>query len=148
MASYFKENIERITEQMIEEEILTDTENIRTDAIKQIEGIKNGSLDYIDKEEQSALEFIEDEKQSALDYIADEKSDLLQEFSEDSGIIKELNDIDASANTIYEKTVAVANNTITKIEGNIRNLIVDNGYGITFSDDSNGNVTMTVGKVD
>lgn len=180
MSSYFIENIERITEQMIEQEICEDVEKIRVDANSKINEIKDGSIDFIEKEkvaaeefivnekndaikfigneessavtfientEQSALDFIAKEEQEATAYIENEKQSLLTEFSETSGIIKELNDLNASTSSIYEKTLAVSGNTIDAIESNIRNMMVENGYGIAFSDDNNGNITMAIKKV-
>ena len=53
--SYYVETIERITEQMLVEEVLAETENIKTDAITQTDRIKDLAIDYIEKQKINVL---------------------------------------------------------------------------------------------
>lgn len=123
--NYFVETIERITEQMIEEEVLAETEIIRTEGISSVTDIED----------------------TAVDSIAEDKRELIQEFSEVNGIRAELNQIDTDTDTIYQNTVAIAGDTEAVIENDIRQMIVDNGYELNVTNDGGGNVTITIEKV-
>lgn len=122
--AYYVETIERITEQMLEEEVLAETEAIRTD-----------SNSIVDKT-----------MQEALDYIAKEKHDLAVKLGE-SELRKTLKDLDSQTTAIYNKLLKVIPDTEEKIENNVRQMIVDNGYGIEIINDGNGNVTTNLGQV-
>ena len=112
--SYYVETIERITEQMLVEEVLADTENIKTDAITQTDRIKDLAIDYIEKQKQ---------------YIENKLGE--------NGVKKELNKIYGDTN-LQE----VVPNTDAKIENTIRHKIVNNGYSIELSNDGSGNVAV------
>lgn len=117
--SYYVETIERITEQMLVEEVLADTENIKTDAITQTDRIKDLAIDYIEKQKQ---------------YIENKLGE--------NGVEKELNKIYGDTNAIYDNLQEVVPNTDAKIENTIRHKIVDNGYSIELSNDGSGNVAV------
>lgn len=117
--SYYVETIERITEQMLVEEVLADTENIKTDAIMQTDRIKDLAIDYIEKQKQ---------------YIENKLGE--------SGVKSELNNIDNDTTAIYDNLQEVVPNTDAKIENTIRHKIVDNGYSIELSNDGSGNVAV------
>lgn len=117
--SYYVETIERITEQMLVEEVLADTENIKTDAITQTDRIKDLAIDYIEKQKQ---------------YIENKLGE--------NGVEKELNKIYGDTNVIYDNLQEVVPNTDAKIENTIRHKIVDNGYSIELSNDGSGNVAV------
>lgn len=117
--SYYVETIERITEQMLVEEVLADTENIKTDAITQTDRIKGLAIDYIEKQKQD------------IDKKLGEK-----------GVKKELNKIYGDTNAIYDNLQEVVPNTDAKIENTIRHKIVENGYSIELSNDGSGNVAV------
>lgn len=117
--SYYVETIERITEQMLVEEVLADTENIKTDAIMQTDRIKDLAIDYIEKQRQ---------------YIDNKLGE--------NGVEKELNKIYGDTNAIYDNIQEVVPNTDAKIENTIRHKIVDNGYSIELSNDGSGNVAV------
>lgn len=117
--SYYVETIERITEQMLVEEVLAETENIKTDAISQTDRIKDLAIDYIEKQKQ---------------YIDNKLGE--------NGVKKELNKIYGDTNAIYDNLQEVVPNTDAKIENTIRHKIVDNGYSIELSNDGSGNVAV------
>ena len=117
--SYYVETIERITEQMLVEEVLAETENIKTDAITQTDRIKDLAIDYIEKQKQ---------------YIENKLGE--------NGVEKELNKIYGYTNVIYDNLQEVVPNTDAKIENTIRHKIVDNGYSIELSNDGSGNVAV------
>lgn len=117
--SYYVETIERITEQMLVEEVLDETENIKADAITQTDRIKDLAIDYIEKQKQ---------------YIENKLGE--------NGVEKELNKIYCDTNTIYDNLQEVVPNTDAKIENTIRHKIVENGYSIELSNDGSGNVAV------
>ena len=86
--SYYVETIERITEQMLVEEVLAETENIKTDAITQTDRIKDLAIDYIEKQKQ---------------YIENKLGE--------NGVEKELNKIYGDTNVIYDNLQEVVPNT-------------------------------------
>lgn len=118
--SYYVETIERITEQMLVEEVLAETDNIKTDAIRQTDRIKDLAIDYIEKQRQ----------------------DIVNKLGE-NGVKSELNNIDGDTKAIYDNLQTVVPNTDAKIENTIRHKIVeDNGYSIELSNDGSGNVAV------
>ena len=117
--NYYVETIERITEQMLVEEVLAETENIKTDAIRQTDRIKDLAIDYIEKQRQ----------------------DIVNKLGE-NGVEKELNNIDSDTTAIYNNLQKVVPNTDAKIENTIRHKIVENGYSIELSNDGSGNVAV------
>lgn len=122
--AYYVETIERITEQMLEEEVLAETEAIRIDS----NSIVNKTM------------------QEALDYIAKEKHDLAVKLGE-SELRKTLKDLDSQTTATYNKLLKVISDTEEKIENNVRQMIVDNGYSIEIVNDGNGNVTTNLRQV-
>ena len=117
--SYYVETIERITEQMLVEEVLAETENIKADATTQTDRIKDLAIDYIEKQKQ---------------YIENKLGE--------NGVESELNNIDSDTTAIYDNLQEVVPNTDAKIENTIRHKIVDNGYSIELSNDGSGNVAV------
>lgn len=117
--NYYVETIERITEQMLVEEVLAETENIKTDAIRQTDRIKDLAIDYIEKQRQ----------------------DIVNKLGE-KGVKSELDKIDSDTTEIYNNLQNVVPNTDAKIENTIRHKIVDNGYSIELSNDGSGNVAV------
>lgn len=122
--AYHVETIERITEQMLVEEVLDETENIKTDTIEQVDKIKDAAIDYITKQQR----------------------DLINKLAE-TGIIKELRQIDSDTTAIYNNLQKIVPNTDAKIENTIRNKIVSNGYSISLNNDGSGNVTVILGRI-
>lgn len=160
MTDYYEESIERITEQMIEQEILEDIAEIRRDAIDNIGIIEQDTVDYIGKIETETLEYIKEAevytigkdgdagevgeiKSEALEYIEENKVELAS-----FGNVK----IELATQTyediveIKENTDAIDENTIVKIEHNIRQMIVDKGYVMKVVDDGNGNADIVLEK--
>ena len=93
--SYYVETIERITEQMLVEEVLADTENIKTDAISQTDRIKDLAIDYIEKQRQ----------------------DIVNKLGE-NGVEKELNKIYAThySEEFYRQTIANHKRSVTPLQ--------------------------------
>ena len=125
--AYYVETIERITEQMIEEEISNDTEQIRTDADEKINAIKDDAV--------KTIETTENENSA---YTATEEQDMVSTFDD---IRKQLNQIDSDTDAIYQKIVPIASNKEAEIENDIRTMIVNNGFSIDISNDGKGNIT-------
>lgn len=117
--SYYVETIERITEQMLVEEVLAETEDIKTDAITQTDRIKDLAIDYIEKQ----------------------KQDIINKLGE-NGVESELNKIDSDTTAIYNDLQNVVPDTDAKIEDTIRHKIIENGYSIELSNDGSGNVAV------
>lgn len=121
--AYYVETIERITEQMLVEEVLDETENIKTDTIEQVDKIKDAAINYITKQQR----------------------DLINKLAE-TGIKKELKQIDGDTTAIYNNLQEIVPNTDAKIENTIRNKIVSNGYSISLNNDGSGNVAVVLGR--
>lgn len=121
---YYVETIERITEQMLVEEVLDETENIKTDTIEQVDKIKDAAINYITKQQR----------------------DIINKLDE-TGIRKELKQIDGDTTAIYNNLQKIVPNTDAKIENTIRNKIVSNGYSISLNNDGSGNVTVILGRI-
>lgn len=122
--AYYVETIERITEQMLVEEVLDETENIKTDTIEQVDKIKDAAIDYITKQQR----------------------DLINKLAE-TGIRKELRQIDSDTTAIYNNLQKIVPNTDAKIENTIRNKIVSNGYSISLNNDGSGNIAVILGRI-
>lgn len=122
--AYHVETIERITEQMLVEEVLDETENIKTDTIEQVDKIKDAAIDYITKQQR----------------------DLINKLAE-TGIRKELRQIDSDTTAIYNNLQKIVPNTDAKIENTIRNKIVSNGYSISLNNDGSGNIAVILGRI-
>lgn len=122
-AAYHVENIERITEQMLEEEVLEEIEDIRVDAINNIGDIKEQSVSF----------------------ITEQKRDLIIQFSE---IRNKLQELDDDTDVIYKNTIKIAGDTENTIEKDIRSMIVEKGYKLVLSNDGHGNVTEVLKVVE
>lgn len=125
--AYHVETIERITEQMIEEEISNDIEQVRTDADKRINVIRD-----------EAVKTIKATKDENSTYTAAEKRDMILKFGD---MRTQLNQIDSDTDAIYQKIVPIASNKEAEIENDIRTMIVNNGFSIDISNDGKGNIT-------
>lgn len=125
--AYHVETIERITEQMIEEEISNDIEQVRTDADKRINAIRD-----------EAVKTIKATKDENSTYTAAEKRDMILKFGD---MRTQLNQIDSDTDAIYQKIVPIASNKEAEIENDIRTMIVNNGFSIDISNDGKGNIT-------
>lgn len=121
--AYHVENIERITEQMLEEEVLEETEDIRVDAIN--------NICYI--------------KEQGVSFITEQKRDLIIQFSE---IRNKLQELDDDTDIIYKNTIKIAGDTENAIEKDIRSMIVEKGYKLVLSNDGHGNVTEVLKVVE
>lgn len=121
--AYHVENIERITEQMLEEEVLEETEDIRVDAINNIGHIK----------------------EQGVSFITEQKRDLIIQFSEIRNKLQELED---DTDVIYKNTIKIAGDTDNTIEKDIRSMIVEKGYKLVLSNDGHGNVTEVLKVVE
>lgn len=121
--AYHVENIERITEQMLEEEVLEETEDIRVDAIN--------NIGYI--------------KKQGVSFITEQKRDLIIQFSE---IRNKLQELDDDTDIIYKNTIKIAGDTENTIEKDIRSMIVEKGYKLVLSNDGHGNVTEVLKVVE
>ena len=121
--AYHVENIERITEQMLEEEVLEETEDIRVDAIN--------NIGYI--------------KEQGVSFITEQKRDLIIQFSD---IRNKLQELDDDTDVIYKNTIKIAGDTENTIEKDIRSMIVEKGYKLVLSNDGHGNVTEVLKVVE
>lgn len=155
---YYVENIERITAEMIKEEIEADTEETRRKAIEEINAEKDIAVDTIDSEEAAAVQAVADKQASAeatLQEYIDEGYQIKEDtdaIKSDTQTIKEETDQiksdtqvihDATA-TIKEETQEIADTTAETITADIYNRIEVVGLQLYTTDDGNGNVTTTI----
>lgn len=150
--SYYVENIERVTEQTIEEEIKDELRDIKETAIKTIEELEEGGVTNCNKTKEEAINQIEDDRQETLDYIASKKREMifvLGENDEDGNpaVRGKLRKIDSDTNDTYENIKKIAPDTEAAIEIDIRQMIVGNGYSLEVVNDGNGNVNLNLGQV-
>jgi hypothetical protein len=161
--AYFKEQIERITEQTLEEEIKDELRKIKEDAVVQINNIKdsaNSELESLeqqgmancDKTRDEAISAIEKTRNDFVTYTANEKRDMIFTLGENDAngnpaVRGKLRKIDSDTNDIYENIKKVAPDTEAVIENDIRRMIVNNGYFIEIVNDGKGNVTTNIGQV-
>ena len=146
--AYHVETIERITEQMLTEEVISDVNKIMWDADTQIENIKTDAVNEIEKITPEAVNTINKIEQDALKYIASEKRDMIFTLGENDAdgnpaVRGKLRKIDADTTAIYNKLLDVAPNTEAKIQQNIR-IMINEDYDIELVNDGNGNVTVNL----
>lgn len=153
MTKYFEEDIERVTEQTIEQKVRDNIEAIKNDTIDKIEYIESvtiqGSEDFdgingiknyaIDKDGNGGK--INEIKQDALTHINNQKKELA-EFGNSSK--KEANEIYNEVCVINAATDSIVENTVSEIEYNIKEMLVDNGYIIKVFYDDNGDVSLAL----
>lgn len=147
--TYYVETIERITEQMLTEEVVSDVNKVMWDADTQIKKIKTDAVNEIEKITPEAVNTINKIEQDALRYISDEKRDMVFTLGENDAdgnpaIRGKLRKIDADTTAIYNKLLDVVPNTEAKIQQNIRIMIVNDGYAIELVNDGNGNVAVNL----
>ena len=147
--AYHVETIERITEQMLTEEVISDVNKIMWDADTQVKKIKTDAVNEIEKITPEAVNTINKIEQDALKYISDEKRDMIFTLGENDAngnpaVRGKLRKIDADTTAIYNKLLDVAPNTEAKIQQNIRIMIVNDGYAIELVNAGNGNVAVNL----
>lgn len=146
--AYHVETIERITEQMLTEEVVSDVNKIMWDADTQIKNIKTDAVNEIEKITPEAVNAINKIEQDALKYIASEKRDMVFTLGENDAdgnpaVSGKLRKIDADTTAIYNKLLDVAPNTEAKIQQNIR-IMINEDYDIELVNDGNGNITVNL----
>lgn len=146
--AYHVETIERITEQMLTEKVISDVNKIMWDADTQIKNIKTDAVNEIEKITPKAVNTINKIEQDALKYISDEKRDMIFTLGENDAdgnpaVRGKLRKIDADTTAIYNKLLDVAPNTEAKIQQNIR-IMINEDYDIELVNDGNGNVTVNL----
>lgn len=146
--AYHVETIERITEQMLTEEVISDVNKIMWDADTQIKNIKTDAVNEIEKITHEAVNTINKIEQDALKYISDEKRDMIFTLGENDAdgnpaVKGKLRKIDADTTAIYNKLLDVAPNTEEKIQQNIR-IMINEDYDIELVNDGNGNITVNL----
>lgn len=147
--AYHVETIERITEQMLTEEVISDVNKIMSEADTQIKKIKTDAVNEIEKITPEAVNTINKIEQDALKYIASEKRDMIFTLGESDAdgnpaVRGKLRKIDADTTAIYNKLLDVAPNTEAKIQQNIRIMIVNDGYAIELVNDGTGNIAVNL----
>lgn len=146
--AYHVETIERITEQMLTEEVISDVNKIMLEADTQIKNIKTDAVNEIEKITPEAVNAINKIEQDALKYIASEKRDMVFTLGENDAdgnpaVRGKLRKIDADTTAIYNKLLDVAPNTEAKIQQNIR-IMINEDYDIELVNDGNGNITVNL----
>ena len=146
--AYHVETIERITEQMLTEEVISDVNKIMWDADTQIKNIKTDAVNEIEKITPEAVNTINKIEQDALKYISDEKRDMIFTLGENDAdgnpaVRGKLRKIDDDTTAIYNKLLDVAPNTEAKIQQNIR-IMINEDYDIELVNDGNGNITVNL----
>lgn len=146
--AYHVETIERITEQMLTEEVISDVNKIMWDADTQIKNIKTDAVNEIEKITPEAVNTINKIEQDALKYISDEKRNMILTLGENDAdgnpaVRGKLRKIDADTTAIYNKLLDVAPNTEAKIQQNIR-IMINEDYDIELVNDGNGNISVNL----
>lgn len=146
--AYHVETIERITEQMLTEEVISDVNKIMSEADTQIKKIKTDAVNEIEKITPEAVNTINKIEQDVLKHIANEKRDMIFTLGENDAdgnpaVRGKLRKIDADTTAIYNKLLDVAPNTEAKIQQNIR-IMINEDYDIELVNDGNGNVTVNL----
>ena len=146
--AYHVETIERITEQMLTEEVISDVNKIMLNADTQIKNIKTDAVNEIEKITPEAVNTINKIEQDALKYISDEKRDMILTLGENDAdgnpaVRGKLRKIDADTTAIYNKLLDVAPNTEAKIQQNIR-MMINEDYDIELVNDGNGNISVNL----
>lgn len=146
--AYHVETIERITEQMLTEEVISDVNKIMWGADTQIKNIKTDAVNEIEKITPEAVNTINKIEQDALKYISDEKRDIIFTLGENDAdgnpaVMGKLRKIDADTTAIYNKLLDVAPNTEAKIQQNIR-IMINEDYDIELVNDGNGNISVNL----
>lgn len=149
--AYHVETIERITEQMLTEEVISDVNKIMWDADTQVKNIKTDAVNEIEKITPEAVNTINKIEQDALKYIASEKRDMIFTLGENDAdgnpaVRGKLRKIDTDTTAIYNKLLDVASNTEAKIQQNIRIMIVNDGYAIELVNDGSGNIAVNLAR--
>ena len=155
----FVENIERITAEKIKQEIEADIANLKSETISDINNKKNAVIDSMNKSEKfitsvkgDAQNFITNTKNAAVSEITNLKNDTINYISGQrlefervgNGIINDTQKIKNDTLNVYKDTVNVAGSTATKIEGDIRKMMLENGMQLKITDDGNGVCTMSI----
>lgn len=160
MSNYYEETIENITEQLIEQEILEDIAEIRQDAIDNVNAIRDDAIENIGIIEQDAIEYVEEVRVYTIGENGDSgevngiKSEALEYIEENKTALASFgNDKKSQATQTYEDIIeikedtdAIDENTISEIEVNIRQMIIDNGYVMKIECDEYGNANMMLTK--
>lgn len=133
MDRFFEEDIERITEQTIELEVLEDIEALRRGGIREIDAIKN-----------EGYRTIGNLKQLAIDNIEEEKSALDDAFSGDDGIFDSLEFSKAHVNGTH----VIISGLPQRLEDDISDFVLETthqyNYKLVLTDDGNCNVLADV----
>lgn len=162
--SYYKEGIERITEQALEQNVLNDVADIIGDvqachreATTEILNIRNRTTDPL-KTEGEIIGQGKESKDDFFAYLAEQKRSLIQKFSDNPngyidddgnnqiGFRGKLINIDNETNGIYQNITSLEQNTENKIKNDIIAMVAEKGYRTVASNDGNGNVTVTIVK--
>lgn len=138
----------RITEQMMELDVLADIEQIRTEEINYINYVKHNAISYIAEHKRELIKaFSEyDGFRAALQQIAlkinETSNDIIEAISEDA--ISEINSIELDAINAIE---TISETTENEINEDIIAMVVNNGYELkVIDDDGNGNITVGIVK--
>lgn len=156
---YYVENIERITAEMIKEEIEQDVKKIKEeaidditaksdeatklidDAIDDLTAIKNDASNFITAKTTEAVDKIESTLTETHEYIQKE----LDEFDNAyENLIDQVQDIKKDTQQIYEDTRVIADQTAAEIEGNIRTMMLENGVELKVDNDGTGICIMSI----
>lgn len=138
---WYVENIERITAEMIKEEIEADTKKTRDEAIKAITDTKTEAINTVENTKSTAIRNIIDIKNNAEAFITAQKQDFV---NTGNSIVSAAQKIKDDTKVIYDNTVNVANQTEQKIINDINRAIYERGVQFKTSDDGHGNITMTI----
>ena len=138
----------RITEQMMELDILADIEQIRTEEIEYINDIKHDAMSYIAEHKRELIKTFSEHDgfRAALQQIAMEinetNSNAVEAVSKDA--ISEIDSIELGAINTIE---TISETTEKEINEDIITMVVNNGYELkVIDDDGNGNITVGIVK--
>lgn len=146
----------RITEELIEQELLEIIETIRTEGVAYMEESRDDAEAYIENVKDETNAYTTTNKNSAIATGKEIKGDISFEYDENGVVTSDVDKVVTStsnkgtlgkyyveAKGYSQDTDEIAPNTEALIENDIR-ITISNGYNLNFANDDSGNVTASL----
>ena len=148
----YVDNINRVTANMIKNELEQSTKKTREDAINTINQTKRNAVNSVTNTKNNVEKALNDTKThhtAEIDTARDEAKTTIDTAKNDfittgNGLVTTATEIKNNTQKTYDNTVTVANNTKTTIETNINTLITQNGLSLKTVNDGSGSVTLSI----
>lgn len=126
----YVENITRVTAEMIKDEIEASVSDTRSDAIADVTNTRNAAVTTITNVKTDAEQSIAAKKAEFIDI--------------GNSLVAEANGIVDDTDQLYEQALAKVSSLNTTIQNNVNTLIHQRGVKLKTTDDSLGNVTLSI----